>query len=238
MHGIGVLELIQIGDAEIVPAHPVRVIPRVWRRGRIVADIQGAATGGEFHHRIRGMVLSQNVIQITLTQVAIVHARRNRQRALYAGGNLKFIAHQSGTSGLDAVVVGDRVDGPDLMIVYKAAIRVDGPVGEAMSPLIERAVGLQEATVIDSLPAASWTTNSTHGSYRSRTSGTREWPMFLFCITTIICTISFGASWKGAEPRGAVMAPSPAFSIPNRSTFKYIPDFRNSIVFCNWSSKP
>ena len=41
------------------------------------------------------------------------------------------------------------MDGPDLMIVHKGAIRVYGPVGEAVGPLVERAVGLQEAAVIN-----------------------------------------------------------------------------------------
>ena len=35
------------------------------------------------------------------------------------------------------------------MIVDKVAIRIDGPVSEAVGPLIEHAVGLQEAAVVN-----------------------------------------------------------------------------------------
>ena len=104
VHGVRVLELVEIRDAEIVPAHPVRVVVGVRWRGWVVADRQNAGTGGKFHNRIRGMVVPQDVIQIALTQVAIVHTRRDRERAFCAGGNLKFITNQSGTAGLDAVV--------------------------------------------------------------------------------------------------------------------------------------
>ena len=41
------------------------------------------------------------------------------------------------------------MDGPDLMVVDEFAVDVDGPVGEAMGALIERAIGLQESAVID-----------------------------------------------------------------------------------------
>jgi hypothetical protein len=95
------------------------------------------------------VIVSENVIQVTLAQVAIVHARRNSQRPFHIRGNLKLITHQRRPAGLDRVVIGDGVDGPDLMIVHKAALDIHGPVGEAVCSFIKRAVGLQEAAMID-----------------------------------------------------------------------------------------
>ena len=160
---------------------------------------------GKLHHRIGGMVRPENVIQIALPQVAIVHSRGDGKWALRIGGNLKLVAHQCGTAGLYGVVIGHGVNGPDFVVVHEFAVRIDGPVGEAMRALVEHAVGLQEAAVIDLFAGGILTRNSTQASYRSRTSGISEWPMFLFWMTTIICTMSFGASLNGAEPSGAIM---------------------------------
>src|ERR1700728_43007 len=81
--------------------------------------------------------------------MAIVHTRGNRERTFLGGRNAELIAHQGGTAGLYSVVIRHRVYGPDLVIVYKAAIGIDGSVSEAMSALVKHAVRFQEATVID-----------------------------------------------------------------------------------------
>ena len=42
----------------------------------ILADVQRAASRGDLHHRIHGMILAEYVVQVALAQVAIIDARR------------------------------------------------------------------------------------------------------------------------------------------------------------------
>src|SRR5271157_1845839 len=81
--------------------------------------------------------------------MAIVQPRCRCERALHIGGNSKFVAQQGGTAGWNGVVIGDRLDGKDLMVIHKLAIHIYRSVSEAVGPLIESAVGLQEAAVVD-----------------------------------------------------------------------------------------
>ena len=48
--------------------------------------------------------------------------------------------------------------------------------------------------------------------------------MFLFCMTTMVCTVSLAASVKGSRPSGAIISSEFLFLMANRSTFKYAPD--------------
>ena len=90
-HGVGVLELIEIGDAQIIPAHPVGIVSRIRRRGLILAEIQRACPRGEFHHGISRMIRTQNIVEIALAQMPVVDARGDRERPLGAGRNAELI---------------------------------------------------------------------------------------------------------------------------------------------------
>ena len=97
----------------------------------------------------------------------------------------ELVADQSRTPCLDGVVVRHGVNGPDLVVVDEVAGEVDGAIGEAVRAGFERSILLEDIRSRKSLaPDASLTVNCTHASYRSRTSGMSEWPMFLFWMTT------------------------------------------------------
>ena len=67
------------------------------------------------------MIGAEDIVQITLPQVPIVDPGGDGERALGVGRNPELIADQRGAAGLDGVVVGHGVDGPDLVIVDKLA---------------------------------------------------------------------------------------------------------------------
>src|ERR1700678_4176203 len=95
------------------------------------------------------MVFSKNVVEITLPQMAVVDARRHIQRAFGIRRNVELITDQDGTSGWNGAVVGDRVDGPNLMIVHELAICIYRAIGEAVRSRVERAIRLKETAVVD-----------------------------------------------------------------------------------------
>ena len=78
------------------------------------------------------MIGTKDVVQIALTQVTIVDAGGDAERPFDVRRNRKFVAHQRGPSGLDGVVVGHGMNGPDLVVIDEFAGEIHGPVGEAV----------------------------------------------------------------------------------------------------------
>ncbi len=74
--------------------------------------------------------------------MTIVDAGGNRYRAFGVSRDLEFVADQGGAAGLNGVVIGHGMDGPDFVVVDKLAGEVDGAVGETVGARIEHAVGL------------------------------------------------------------------------------------------------
>src|SRR5271165_3642131 len=88
MDRIGILQLIQIANPEVVPSHPSWIILRwiilrVWGFWKIPANLDRAATGCYFDDRIVGVVLTQHIVEIALPQMTIVDASGNRNRVPY-----------------------------------------------------------------------------------------------------------------------------------------------------------
>ena len=81
--------------------------------------------------------------------MAVVYAGCDAEWALCVRRNFEFVADQCGAAGLDGIVVGHGMDGPDFVIVDKLAGEIDGAVGEAVGAGVEHAVRLEETAVID-----------------------------------------------------------------------------------------
>ena len=149
VNGFGVLELIEVGDADVVPAHPVGVVVGVGSSGcRVFADGELAGFGSQGDDGISGVILAEDVIDIALAQVAIVDAGGEGDGAFGVFGDFKLVADQRRAASLDAVVVGDGVNSPYFVVIDKHAAVVDGAVGEAVGAFVKRAVGLNVAALV------------------------------------------------------------------------------------------
>ncbi len=95
------------------------------------------------------MIGAEDVVHVALAEVAIVDARGEGDGALDIRGHAEFVADEDGASGGDAVVERDGVDGPDFVVVDEAAVCRDRTIGEAVRARVERAIGLEEAAVIN-----------------------------------------------------------------------------------------
>ena len=98
------------------------------------------------------MVCSQDIVQIALPQMAIVHARGHGQWTFSFRRDVELVTNQDGSSGWDRIVISNGVDCPDLVIVYEVAGDIYRPIGEAVRPPVERSVRLQKAAMIDLFP--------------------------------------------------------------------------------------
>ena len=81
--------------------------------------------------------------------MTVIYASGDAERALGVGRNFEFVADEGGAAGLDGVVVGHGMDGPNFVVVDELAGEIDGAIGEAVGASIEHAVGLEETAVID-----------------------------------------------------------------------------------------
>ena len=149
LHGVIVLKLVEVADAEVVPAHPVGVVGGERRCDGVEAEVEGAGAGGELDDRIRGVIGAEDVVEVGLAEVAVLDRGLDVDGAGEVGGQVELIADEGGAAGLDGVVVGDGVDGPDAVVVDEGALGVDGAVGEAVGAGVECAVGTEEAGLIE-----------------------------------------------------------------------------------------
>ena len=97
------------------------------------------------------MILAEHVVQVASTKVPVIHLRCDRDGALQFWWNAELVPNQYRSAGLDRVVIGDRVDGPDLVIVDEPAIDIHRAIGEAVRSLVQHSVRLDETAVIDLL---------------------------------------------------------------------------------------
>ena len=121
MNCVFILQLVEIGDADVIPAHPVLIVVGARSGGRVIAEAPGAALGSNFNHRIGGMIAAQNIIDVTLPKVAVFNGRCHCDRAFDVRRNVELIADQSGTSRLDRVVIGHGMDGPHLVVINEVS---------------------------------------------------------------------------------------------------------------------
>ena len=86
LDGLRILELVEQGDAEVVPAHPFGVVGRVRGFRLVVADLEDAGARGNFDNRISWMILAEDVVEITLAQMAVVDLGGDRDGAVGSAG--------------------------------------------------------------------------------------------------------------------------------------------------------
>ncbi len=141
--------MVEISDAEVVPAHPIRVVARICDARQILAEIEAACAFAEFNNWIGRMIFAEHVVQVALAQVTVVHARAEREWAFRVGGDAETVANHGGAARLNGVVVGDGMDVPHFVVICEFALRVDGAIGEAVGAFVNGAVGVEEAAVIN-----------------------------------------------------------------------------------------
>src|SRR6202789_1165230 len=149
IHRLVVLQLVEVPYADIIPAHPLRIVCRKRRGDLVLADIQCAASRGNFYHRIRRVVFAEYVVQIALPQVTVIDACRNRQWALRAWRNPKLITDERRPSGLDRVVVCHGMNRPHFVVVHKVPSHIYGTIGKTVGAFIQHAIRLQKAAIVN-----------------------------------------------------------------------------------------
>src|ERR1700728_5361521 len=79
----------------------------------------------------------------------VVDARRHIQWAFVIRRNAELIPDKDGTARRNRAVLGDRVDGPNFVIVHELAIRIYRAVGESVRSRVKSAIFLQEDGALD-----------------------------------------------------------------------------------------
>ena len=96
--------------------------------------------------------------------MAVINLSRETDGAVDSGGHPELVADQDGAPSRNRVVVGNRVNGKDFVVVDKLALVGDWPVGKAVGAGVKHAVWLEEAAVVNLVAASSLTVNSVHAS--------------------------------------------------------------------------
>ncbi len=103
------------------------------------------------------MVFAKNIVHEALTKVPVIYFRGDRDWALRVRWNAELVTNQYRSPRLDGVVIGDRVDRPDFVIIDESTIDVDRPIGEAVRSLVQHPIRLNKAAMIDLLdPPRPW----------------------------------------------------------------------------------